>query len=447
LALIVMMPGLLATSVAFVRLMIEIGGRGRATLVLSAAFVLSPVALISVTWWGIMTTVFAGYGFGISAFACVLRWQRTRHWKYLISLAVSYSLSLAFWEKGLLVPLYIAVFVVARCLAQHRSHKTLIRMWQPAVVLAVPAIIHASIYFSGTYIEQAGDAPATSKLASFLIRSVTLGLVPASFGFRHGVSDWNGAWAVVCALCAIPLILFIVFTIRRSRSSVWAWIFCAVTIIGNRVVLGRGRVAPFGVDIGYDFRYQFDSPLLLLVAAAFAISTSPSRLRVRTNDGVVSLAPGVLRRLVFAAGLAAGALFVIGSIPTISSCWQFNLGQSAGKYFSSSRSCAHAVTAKGTQWTLADSYVRSPDIPPACVPYNLWSVSGPLFSRDLRIATTTQNLYTVGPTGALTPRTSTCSPLRIRLVKWPFVTAPAWLPQCFNCRWVSIECRRTADIC
>jgi hypothetical protein len=72
-AVIVMMAGLLATSVAFVRLMIEIGGRGRATLVLSAAFVLSPVALISVTWWGTMTTVFAGYGFGISAFARVLR--------------------------------------------------------------------------------------------------------------------------------------------------------------------------------------------------------------------------------------------------------------------------------------------------------------------------------------------------------------------------------------
>ena len=310
-------------------------------------------------------------------------------------------LTLAFWEKGLLVPLYIAAFVAARCLAQHRSLKTPIRMWQPAVVLAVLAIIHASIYFSGTYIEQAGDAPATSKLASFLIRSVTLGLVPASFCFRHGGSGWNGAWADVCALCGIPLIVFIVFTIRRSRSSVWAWIFCGVTIIGNRVVLGRGRVALFGVDIGYDFRYQFDS-LLLLAAAAFAISTNPSRVRVRTTDWAVVVAPGVLRRPVFVASLAAGALFVIGSIPTISSCWQFNLGQSAGKYFSSSRSSAHAVTAKGTQWTLVDSYVRSPDIPPAFFPYNLWSVSGPLFSRDLRIATTTQNLYTVGPTGALT---------------------------------------------
>ena len=103
----------LGGTVAFARMLLALVGR-RAwwTLWLTAAFGLSVVVLNTAPWWAATWTMQITLAAAVSSWGCALRYERTRNWRYLVSLAVMYLVSVAFFEKAIVTSAYLGLFIL-----------------------------------------------------------------------------------------------------------------------------------------------------------------------------------------------------------------------------------------------------------------------------------------------------------------------------------------------
>ncbi len=289
----------LGGTVAFARMLLALVGRRTWWILwLTAAFGLSVVVLNTAPWWAATWTMQITLAAAVSAWGCALRYERTGNWRYLVSLAVMYLVSVAFFEKAIVTSAYLGLFVLF--VGSHdgdgwaERFRRALRMWPVWAVIAVITLADLVVYASGPYLSEAGEPAGLGVTAEYLARALPEGTFPTLIGSVYPVSNIPGPDALTVVVATLVALAVVFWTSVRSRLAARAWVWYFVVTLVSQGVIARGRLTTFDIDIVlHNLRYQADTVYLFLIALAVAL---PAALR--------SAGPVLRQRAVVAAAVA-----------------------------------------------------------------------------------------------------------------------------------------------
>lgn len=397
-ALVIMVGVSLASTIAVLRLMRELAGQSWITLLCFGLFALGPISMHSATWWSYSLTAYAGFAFGVAVIGSSIRWERSRSWKHLVGVAAATACSLGFWEKGFLTPVYVVMLIVFVVDRGRISAQQWRERWPLLVTLAVFTAPFVLLYVTGPYAREAGAAPSLTSMLEFLALTVPEGLLPAALGFQY---PYVGAVWLVPLIGCLLLLALITYTSWRSRQALVVWVFVAISIVLNQVLLARARVGMSGIHLGRDFRYQLDSLLFLIIGVGASLRVA-LLADVRERGKLASL----VKSTRVAVGLAAllGAFFVFGSIRTLRGAWDVIPAKSAREYFEQVRDDWNRYERESPSvWTIVDNPVQTPFMLAPWYPWTVWSRVGPLIDPDIRSSSAGHQFLLADATGHLAP--------------------------------------------
>lgn len=270
----------LAGTVAFARLLVALHGRRWWVLWLTGAYAFSIVNLNNAPWWGATVIPQIPTALCVSAFGCAVRFGTTGRVRHLMSFTLVFAAALGFWEKSLVLPAYLGLFVLLvglRSTDGTRARlRTVLRMWPIWLAAAALGLADLYVYLRGGYVAEAGVAPPATSVGAFVLRSLSEGVLPSLHGFDFPNVTLPGPDGLtVLAVCLSALVVVVVTCWRSSRGvRVWVWFVVAFAI--GQVLVGRGRLNLMGVDLAaHELRYQVDAVYLALVALSVAASGAP----------------------------------------------------------------------------------------------------------------------------------------------------------------------------
>lgn len=309
-ASVVILAFQLGGSVAFLRLLIALHGRTWWLPGALAAFAFSVVMLYNSVWWAATWTMGATTVCGISAWGCAQRYANTRRARHLVSLTVMSALSFSFFEKSVVLCVYVGLFaLIVGSLDERQSWGQRLRdsmaIWPVWVILAVVASIDLAFYAAGGYHEGRIEPPSLALTGEYLLRALPEGSFTTVLGVVHPSVGPPGPQWLLPALTTTFFVLVMVWTSRRSKlaARTWLWFLACASVSLGFVALGR--LAPLGVEMtAHILRYQVETNYLLLVALTIAVPAALGTLAhdVRTRLGrlrgviavgvVIALLPG-----------------------------------------------------------------------------------------------------------------------------------------------------------
>ena len=254
---------------------------GQAVSVLVLTFYLfCPLTLWSTQWWAVAVQFLPVAWFLLLAvWALLCRIQDGTRWgEPLAVLAV--AASLAFQERGILIPLVLGFLAVGLSEAPtvgkrlRQAFTTHVVLWGVLLALTVGYLFfhRSAAPITSTTAGSAGDD--ARLVANFLFRNVLTGLFGGPWS-RDIVGDSMvrpAYWAV--ALCALLFVGLVVWTVRRGgATSAWGWSLIVVYSIVDVALLFGGRTQ-MGATYGMLPRYAADG------VPAFAIGLALVALAV-----------------------------------------------------------------------------------------------------------------------------------------------------------------------
>ncbi|QBX55614.1 hypothetical protein EXE58_09215 [Nocardioides seonyuensis] len=325
----------LGGSIAFLRLLLALHGPEWWVPWATAAFSLSVVMLNNAVWWAATWTMGATTVCAVSAFGCAQRYFNTRRRRHLLSLAVMAALSFSFFEKSVVLCVYVGLFVLFVGGMSEREtwaqrFRTALSVWPVWVVLAVVASIDLAIYQLGPYSESRSAPPGASLTAEYMLRALPEGSFTSVFGIVLPSVDPPGPSWLVPLVTSTILLLLIGWTSRRSRLAGRAWLWFLVCALVSHGFVALGRLSVLGVEqTAHMLRYQVDTNYLLLVTLTIALSAAVRTLaedtRARLHGARAKIAAGLV--LVLLPGWAASVRAISEDSP----------GRDADVYFSALR--------------------------------------------------------------------------------------------------------------
>ncbi len=267
----------LGGTIAFARLLLALVGRRTWWVVwLTTAFGLSVVVLNTAPWWAATATMQITMVAAISAWGCTLRYARTRQWRYLLSLAVMYTVSVSFFEKSIATSAYLGLFVLLVGTADDERLRARFRralgLWPAWVVIGVITLADLAIYFAGPYLDEAGEPAGLGVQAEYLARSLPEGAFPTLIGSVYPVSDIPGPDLLTVVVATAVCLGVVVWTSVRSRLALRVWFWYFLVIFFSQALVARGRLSLIDVDtVVHNLRYQGDAVYLFVIGVAVAV--------------------------------------------------------------------------------------------------------------------------------------------------------------------------------
>lgn len=367
----------LGGSVAFLRLLVALHGPTWWVPWATAVFSLSVVMLNNAVWWAAMWTMGATTACAVSAFGCAQRYINTRRRRHLVSLAVMAALSFSFFEKSIVLCVYIGLFaLIVGGMSERESWAERVRralaVWPIWVILATVASIDLALYVLGGYAEQRSPAPSAGLTTEYLLRALPEGSFTTVLGIAHPSVDPPGPVWLVPALATATFITLIACTSWRSglaRRS-WLWFLaCAMVSLG---FVALGRLTVIGVDLSvHMLRYQVETNYLLLVACSIAVPAAVSRLNERNRARVSRRRAAIVTTMV--------VVLLPGWAASIWRISEDSPGRDADVFFSALR--APGAPAK----PFLDYPVPEWIVPSLQFPWNMPSLLYPRIEADARI--------------------------------------------------------------
>lgn len=267
----------LGGTIAFARLLLALVGRRTWWVVwLTTAFGLSVVVLNTAPWWAATSTMQITMVAAISAWGCTLRYARTRQWRYLLSLAVMYTVSVAFFEKSIATSAYLGLFVLLVGTAERDRLRDRVRqavdLWPAWAIIAVVTLADLAVYFKGPYLDEAGDPAGLGVQAEYLARSLPEGAFPTLIGSVYPVSTIPGPDLLTVVVATAVCLGVVGWTSLRSRLALRVWIWYFVVIFFSQALVARGRLSLIDVDtVVHNLRYQGDAVYLFVIGVAVSV--------------------------------------------------------------------------------------------------------------------------------------------------------------------------------
>ena len=247
-------------------------------------YLFSPLTLPSFAWWS------AGLNnlplqFGLAWVAGdAIQLIRTGNRRYAVTGAIAFAVSLAFFEKAIVVP-WVAFAVAALMLhtqGQSAAIRTVVRrgapLWKGAVFVTVGWVL---LYTS--VVTSRATAYSVGQGVVLMWRGFGYGFVPSLLGgpWNWDQSNFSVPWAAppdfFVAFGLLALLGVVVFTVRRKQRVGGVWLLVAGYVGVCLAAMVLGRSGPFTSPVlGQSLRYVADSAVVVTVAAALIIG-APDR--------------------------------------------------------------------------------------------------------------------------------------------------------------------------
>ncbi|NKS27705.1 hypothetical protein GS505_18180 [Rhodococcus hoagii] len=306
-----------AASLAVLRVLRLLLGT-RAVLLLPLTFYLfSPLTLPSFAWWAAgLNSLPMQIGLAWVA-GDAIRLCRTGRTRFAVSGAIVAALSLAFFEKSVLVPIVAFAVVVLMYRVDDIDHpvRTALAkgraLWIP---LAAVVACWAASYL--VFTESRFVLPSATQTAGLLHHGTSLGVIPTLLGGPWAWDRWppSPPWAtpplvlVVFGWFAVAAALAWSLRYRLRTGGVWIAMVAYVAASEAAMVLTRS-----GPDTAYELaqtlRYVADSAVVLAIGWALIVH-APRRESVRSLPKVPPVAVAALTMLFVASSLWSTVTFV-----------------------------------------------------------------------------------------------------------------------------------------
>jgi hypothetical protein len=273
-------------SLSVLRLLRLVMGDRVALLVPFLFYLFSPLTLPSFAWWSAALNDLP--------LQIALAWVtgdaillvRTRNRRYAVTGVIAFAVSLAFFEKAVVVP-WVAFAVVGLMLHVQGDGavvRTVLRraapLWRGSLLVMVGwALLYTSVVTS----RAAQYSPGQAVVLTW--RGFGFGFVPALLGgpWRWDQSEFSVPWAVpplfLVVLGLLALLGAVVLTVRLKERVAGVWLLVAGYVGVNLAAMVVGRAGPYTAQVlGQTLRYVADSAVVVTVAMALILS-APNRAR------------------------------------------------------------------------------------------------------------------------------------------------------------------------
>jgi hypothetical protein len=239
----------LLASYAVLRLLRTVMGDRPAVLVPLAVYLFSPLSLGATTWWAAaMNAVPLQIGLAWYA-ADAVRLARTGRTRYAVTGTLALVLSLAFYERAVILPALAGalVWLLNHAYGVRAPLRTSLRdaraLWLPSLVVLAG---WAWLYLSGDPADGVESAPTLDQslvLTGELARTIVPGLAGGPWNWEIVFSGAPLATApdVLVTASAVVLAAMVVWTSWRRRAGVLAWLLFAVFFAVGAVLVSLGR--------------------------------------------------------------------------------------------------------------------------------------------------------------------------------------------------------------
>jgi len=323
-------------SLSVLRLLRLVMGDHVALLVPFLFYLFSPLTLPSFAWWSAALNDLP--------LQIALAWVtgdaillvRTRDRRYAVTGVIAFAVSLAFFEKAVVVP-WVAFAVVALMLHVQGDGavvRTVLRraapLWRGSLLVMVGwALLYTSVVTS----RAAQYSPGQAVVLTW--RGFGFGFVPSLLGgpWRWDQSEFSVPWAVpplfLVVLGLLALLGAVVLTVRLKKRVAGVWLLVAGYVGVSLAAMVVGRSGPYTAQVlGQTLRYVADSAVVVAVAMALILS-APNRAgrKGAALATVPAKAPVWRARARSASGLVVAVAFLASSVfstVTFTQTWSYS---------------------------------------------------------------------------------------------------------------------------
>jgi hypothetical protein len=255
-----------ATIVLMQRILNLLFGRVWWTFALAFVFGLSVVFLAPLWWFSSALLVFPSIAFTTASIHAYLWWNESRRWQWLAWSVVAFCAALAFYEKAMLVPIYL---VLIRVLLLRTSVRAAAREWRVWLLYVAPVAIYLVLLLRRDY---GSDSLAVGQIPEYLRIAAQEGFAPAVFGVVVPTNGATSGHELATYLAPIAIVAVAAFSIVRRPSAWRAWAFLVIVFLLTALMV-TSRLAPYGPTIGHVTRYFAETELFVPLVLAFAFAT------------------------------------------------------------------------------------------------------------------------------------------------------------------------------
>jgi hypothetical protein len=406
-------------ALAVLRVLRLLVGDRLALLVPLAIFLFSTLNLGSVGWWS--AAIWALPVQIALAWVCgdAILLARTGRRRHVVTGTVAYLITLAFYERAVLIPVLAFALLTVLLNAGGRPFPAR-AAWRRGRALWVAVLLVTALwgwaFVSLASTEVAGSATVGQAVA--LGKSLVWNLLPSLVGGPWSWTDVPPGTPLAAGpsflflVAAIGLALLVFWSVLRRQGAVLLWLTAAGYVLASMapVALGRGSTG-FAGALPLTFRYYSDVAVVLALVVAVLMAL-PARSAATAEGGLARLARGVTPPVLTDLGRSAvvrrGArivipvltvLFVASSVVSTVQYVRSWAGDPTKDYVTTARD---ALAAAGPS-PLLDQPVPEAVMWSLFAPYNMAShVFGPLSDRP-EFAAATDQLRMLDETGALRP--------------------------------------------
>ncbi|MEP7193245.1 MAG: hypothetical protein ABI903_10300 [Actinomycetota bacterium] len=271
-------------SLSVLRLLRVLMGDRVALLAPLVFYLFSPLTLPSFAWWSAALNDLP-LQLALAWVTCdAILLVRTGNRRHAVTGVIAFALSLAFFEKAVVVP-WVAFAVVALVLhiqGEHAVLRTVVRraapLWRGALLVTVGWVL----LYTGVVTSRAAQYSADQAVV-LIWRGFGFGFVPSLLGGPWGwdQSDFSVPWATpplfLVVLGLLTLLGAVVLTIRRKQRVAGVWLLLAGYVGVSLAAMVVGRAGPYTAQVlGQTLRYVADSAVVVSVAMALILS-APGR--------------------------------------------------------------------------------------------------------------------------------------------------------------------------
>lgn len=302
----------------------ELLGRTTGGLVALAVLLLSPIMIPGLTWWSAAIALVPMLTCALFATVTFSRYLRAGSWAALLTTFALVVVSLGFFEKSLLIPVWL--FLLAVLLNQETSFAraalaTLVDRWRLwaawAALLGLYLVAFAQVA-QGRIQMPTGPGQVVELVSRAVFNTIAPGLIggPGNWTAVDSTASYSDPpfWLIAIATLIVGLVVWL--GVRRPGVSRKAWLAAGLYLAADLATFAAGRLGPAG-DPGVVQAGRYVATSLIPISIAIGIT-------VVTNE---SLLGSQRRRSVLAVGAALAAMLMLISTTAYAGIWARNPAQ------------------------------------------------------------------------------------------------------------------------
>lgn len=269
------------SAVLLQRILALLFGRTWWTYALALIWGISIIYLLEFNWFAAGLHRIPSIAATLASIHGYLCWRATGRRAWLTWSVVAMVIGLAFYEKALLIPVYLLlmrILLLDPAAPLRDSLRSVANEWRVWLAYATVCAAFLLLFALGNY--QRAEIPPVGEILSYLRVFWVEGFSPMLFGVRipeYGHTDWHRVMMLTAQLALVGLV---VWSIARRRTAWRAWAFLLIAVAVNMLAV-VGRVSQIGAEgAGYLMLYYTEPGLFVPLAIAFAFAVPRLRARV-----------------------------------------------------------------------------------------------------------------------------------------------------------------------